>query len=59
MEFRSTYQSAEGNFAWNEFTVSNTNSDTGKNMNRVVTSKGTKVSGEVWTLSLKITLNPT
>jgi hypothetical protein len=56
-EWRSTFGSAEANFAWEEYTVSNTNADTGKNLNRCIASKGTKVSGESWTLSLKITFN--
>jgi hypothetical protein len=55
VEWRSTYGSTDANFAWNEYTVSNTSLDTGKNLNRKVESKGIKVSGETWTLSLKIT----
>lgn len=54
-EWRSTYGSSDANFAWEEYSVSNTNSDTGKNLNRKIASKGTKASGETWTLSLKIT----
>jgi len=56
-EWRSTFGSGDANFAWNEFTVSNANSDTGKNLNRKVEDKGTKASGETWTLSLKITFS--
>ena len=55
--WQSTFQSADANFAWNEFTVSNTNSDTGKNLNRLVSSQGTKISGQVWQLTLTITLS--
>jgi len=55
VEWRSTFGSAEANFAWEEYTVSNTTADTGKNLNRKTSSKGTKASGESWTLSLKIT----
>ena len=54
LEWRTTYASAEANFAWEEYSVSNTNADTGKNLNRKISAKGTKVSGESWTLSLKI-----
>jgi len=56
-EWRATYGSAEGNHAWEEFTVVNAADDTGKNLNRKVESKGTKASGETWTLSLKITFS--
>lgn len=55
VEWRATFGSAEGNHAWEEFTVVNASTDTGKNLNRKVTSKGTKVSGESWTASVKIT----
>jgi len=56
-EWRATYGSAEGNHAWEEFTVVNAADDTGENLNRKVESKGTKASGETWTLSLKITFS--
>ena len=56
-EWRATFGSAEGNHAWEEFTVVNAADDTGKNLNRKVESKGTKASGETWTLSLKITFS--
>jgi hypothetical protein len=46
-EWRATYGSAEGNHAWEEFTVVNAADDTGDNLNRKVESKGTKVSGEI------------
>lgn len=55
LEFRSTYGSTEGNHGWQEFTVTNDTDDTGTNLNRKVADKGTKTSGESWTLSLKIT----
>jgi len=58
-EWRATWGSAEGNYAWEEYTVVNASDDAGKNLNRCITSKGTKASGETWTLGLKITFNPT
>lgn len=53
--FQSEFGSAEANFAWQECGVR----QTGANvlMNRIVTSKGTKTSGEVWTAKLEITLS--
>jgi len=57
VEWRATFGGTDANYAWNEFTVSNSNSDAGKNLNRKVASKGTKSSGETWTLSLKITFS--
>lgn len=55
--WRATFGSADANFAWNEFTVANGNSDAAVNLNRKVESKGTKVSGETWTISLEITFS--
>jgi hypothetical protein len=46
-EWRATFGSTEANFAWEEFTVVNAADDSGKNLNRKVESKGTKVSGEI------------
>lgn len=55
--WRSTYGTSDANQAWEEFTVSNTSLNTGKNLNRKVESKGTKASGETWTLQLQITFS--
>jgi hypothetical protein len=57
VEARATFGSAEANFAWEEYTLANGNSDSAKNLNRKVESKGTKASGETWTLSLQITFS--
>lgn len=56
-EWRATFGSSDANYAWEEYTVVNAASDTGKNLNRKVSSKGTKSSGESWTLSLQITFS--
>lgn len=55
--WRSVFGSAEANFAWNEFTVANGNSDAADNLNRKTSSEGTKASGQTWTLDLQITLS--
>jgi hypothetical protein len=55
-EWRATFGSADANEAWNEFAVDN-GATAHKLLNRKVESKGTKVSGESWTLSLKITFS--
>lgn len=55
--WRSVFASGDANYAWNEFTVSNTSSGTGKNLNRKVSSQGTKASGQTWTVDLAITLS--
>lgn len=55
--WRSTFLADEANFAWNEITVANGNSDAAENMNRLVQSVGTKASPGVWTVSLQITLS--
>jgi hypothetical protein len=56
-EWRSTFGSADANYAWEEYTVVNAADDSGKNLNRKIASKGTKASGESWVLSLKITFS--
>lgn len=48
-----TFESADGNFAWEEYTVSNTADGTGKNLMRILSSKGTKEAGEVWELTIQ------
>lgn len=55
--FKSTFSGSEANFAWNEFTVANGDSDSAVNLNRKVSPQGTKVSGQIWELTLEITLS--
>jgi len=57
VEFRSVFGDGVAEFAWEEFTVVNAADDTGKNLVRKIISKGTKGTGETWTLSLSITFN--
>lgn len=56
-KWKSSFASGEANFAWNEATVANGNSDSAKNLNRKVQSMGTKASGAIWDLEVTITLN--
>jgi len=55
--FITTFNESEANFPWNEFTVANGNSDSAVNLNRKVSSQGTKISGQIWELALKIKLS--
>ena len=55
--WRATFASGDANFAWNEFTVANGNSDAAVNLNRLVSAQGTKVSGQVWQLTLEISIS--
>ena len=55
--FRAVFGSAEANYAWNEFTVTNASDDTGDNLNRKVSAQGTKTSGQTWTVDLEITFS--
>ena len=55
--WKAQFLGTEANFAWNEFTVANGNSDAAKNLNRKVSAQGTKTSGQVWELTLTITLS--
>lgn len=55
--WRSVFGSSEANFAWQEFTVANGNSDASENLNRKVSAQGTKASGQTWQLDLTITFS--
>jgi hypothetical protein len=53
---RSSFGSSDANFAWNEISVANGNSDSAKNLNRKVQGMGTKASGSTWVATQEITL---
>lgn len=55
--WRAVFGSAVANFAWQEFSVANGNSDAADNLNRVVSDQGTKASGQTWTVDVAITLS--
>jgi len=55
ISWRSEFGSGVANFAWEEYSVRN-GASADKNLNRKVESKGTKASGETWTLTLQITI---
>ena len=54
--WQSTFGSAVANQAWEEFAVGNA-SDGGDILNRKVVSLGTKSVGQVWVLTLTVTLS--
>lgn len=53
--WQSTFGSADANIAWNEYIVCHSVTGAAPVLNRIVTSKGTKASGETWTLQIQIT----
>jgi hypothetical protein len=57
--FSATFASGAANFAWNEIIVANGNNPptTGKALNRLVQTMGTKASGTSWVVTLTITLS--
>lgn len=55
--WRATFGTTEANFAWEEITVANGNSDAAMNLNRKVQSMGTKASGTTWVATLEITIS--
>lgn len=55
--WQATFDGSTANHAWNEFTVANGNSDAADNLNRLVEAEGTKTSGQVWQLTLEITIS--
>ena len=54
--FRSTFGGDEANFAWNEWTVANGNSNDAVNLNRKVESLGTKSSGSTWIMTVELSI---
>jgi len=54
--WKSTYSTAQANFAWKEVTVANGTSDASDNMNRKVQDMGTKTSAVARVLTMDITL---
>lgn len=54
IDFKSSWASGDAEFHWQEFTVDNGNS-ANDNLNRIVSDKGTKTSGETWTAEIRIT----
>ena len=56
--FRATFGPDDGNHAWREFTVTNGNSDSAKNLNRKVESAlRTKANPDTWVIQLQITIS--
>jgi hypothetical protein len=57
LTWQASFDANTANFGWQEFTVVNANNDTGNNINRVANNQGTKTAGQVWTVSVQITLS--
>ncbi len=55
--WRTTFDAGEASFAWEEFTVCNTGSDAGDNLNRKISAEGTKGAAKIWELTLEITFS--
>lgn len=56
-DWRGTFGDGVAEFAWEEYTLVNASDDTGQNLIRKTAAKGTKSSGESWTLSIQITVS--
>jgi hypothetical protein len=54
--FQASFTGALANFAWNEFSVANGSGGTTA-INRVVSSQGTKINGQIWTVNVAILLS--
>lgn len=54
--FRSTFDGTTANQSWQEFTVANGVDDDATNLNRKVSDQSAKVSGQIWVLTLTITM---
>jgi len=56
VSFRSTYGSADANYAWAEFIVRN-GATALKDLIRKVSAQGTKTSGQTWELTISVTVS--
>ncbi len=54
-QFEATVADGDAEYAWEEFTLENTSGATDVAFNRIVQSQGTKVAGQVRTITLKLT----
>ena len=54
--WKSSFDASTGNFAWEEFIVCTSNAGANA-LNRKVSAQGTKTSGQVWEVTLEITLS--
>jgi len=57
LTWQAAFNGTTANFGWQEFTVTNKNNNTGNSINRVANNQGTKVNGQVWTVSVQLTLS--
>jgi hypothetical protein len=57
LTWQAAFTGAVANYSWQEFTVTNKNNNTGNSINRVANNQGTKINGQVWTVSLQLTLS--
>jgi len=55
--FRSEFGANDANYSWQEFSLSNSDSNSGVNINRKTSNQGLKVIEQIWTLNLTITLS--
>ena len=55
--WQASFDANTANFGWQEFTIVNAANDTGNNINRVANNQGTKTTGQVWTISVAITVS--
>ncbi len=56
VSWQASFGSGSANYAWNEFVVTNASSKgSGTCINRLVSSQGTKTSGQTWVLTIQIT----
>lgn len=55
--FQAVFDGDTANFSWQEFTVASGNSDAAVNLNRAVSDQGTKVSGQIYTINLILTIS--
>ena len=56
LSFKSVFGTADANFAWEEFGIFNA-AAAGTMLNRKVENKGTKASGETWTITVTVTIS--
>jgi len=56
LSFKSVFGTSDANYAWEEFGIFNA-AAAGTMLNRKVENKGTKASGETWTITVTVTIS--
>jgi hypothetical protein len=59
--WQTAFNANQANYSWQEYVLNNAGANAsntvGQNLNRIANNQGTKTSGQVWTISVQISLS--